>query len=173
MIGNGLRAHEDPTYGGWCGGRITLPDEVKAKDRMAQTAYIEEHYPLPDFTAPIMNGLAARFAWSVQSDYEAANHYPVIDGALAMSGKPGETLKLKYKVSDPDKKDEVTVKWWRYGSACTYQGEVNVADPASANTTFTIPADAKAGDTIHLILEATDNGTPQLNRYHRLIVTVR
>ena len=173
LIGNGLRAHEDPTYGGWCGGRTTLPDEVKAKPRDEQTAYIKEHFPLPDFTAPIMNGLAARMAWSVAPDFKGANHYPVIDGALAMSGKPGETLKLKYKVSDPDKQDKVTVKWWPYASASTYPGKVVVEDPASANTTFTIPTDAKTGDTIHLILEATDNGTPQLNRYLRLIVTVK
>ena len=47
-----------------------------------------------------------------------------------------------------------------------------VDDPTSANTAFTVPADANPGDTIHLILEATDNGTPQMNRYHRLIITV-
>lgn len=151
LIDNGLRAHEDSTYGGWCGGGTALPD----------------------FTAPIMNGLAARFAWSVAPDFKGANHYPVIDGALAMSGKPGEVLKLKYKVNDPDKQDKLTVKWWPYASACTYPGKVAVEDPTSANTTFTIPSDAKAGDTIHLILEATDNGTPQLNRYLRLIVTVK
>ena len=38
--------------------------------------------------------------------------------------------------------------------------------------TFTVPTDAKPGDTIHLILEATDDGEPQMNRYHRLIITV-
>ncbi len=139
---------------------------------MEQMAYLKEHFPLPDFTAPIMNGLAARMLWSVSSDYKAANHYPVIDGELAMSGKPGETLKLKYKVTDPDK-DNITVKWWQYCSSSTYPGKVSVDNPASANTTFTIPADAKAGNTIHLILEATDDGSPQLNRYLRLIITVK
>ncbi|KAB4031736.1 hypothetical protein GAQ73_07170, partial [Bacteroides uniformis] len=64
------------------------------------------------------------------------------------------------------------IKWWQYVSAGTYRGKVAVDDPASANTTFTVPADANPGDTIHLILEATDNGTPQMNRYHRLIITV-
>ena len=29
LIGNGLRGHENPTYGGWCGGRTLLPDSVK------------------------------------------------------------------------------------------------------------------------------------------------
>ena len=74
-------------------------------------------------------------------------------------------------VTDPDK-DALTIKWWQYVSAGTYRGKVTVDDPASANTAFTVPADANPGDTIHLILEATDNGTPQMNRYHRLIITV-
>ena len=33
--------------------------------------------------------------------------------------------------------------------------------------------DAKAGKTIHVIAEATDNGTPALTRYERFVVTVR
>ena len=58
-------------------------------------------------------------------------------------------------------------------AASTYKGAVAVADPASACTTFTVPSDAQSGQTIHLILEATDNGTPALNRYLRAIVTVK
>lgn len=171
LIGNGLRGHENPTYGGWCGGRTLLPDSVKNLPRMEQMKYRAEHYPLPDFTAPVMNGLAARFKWSVTPSYTDANHEPVIKGALAMNAKPGEKLKLKYTVTDPDK-NVLAIKWWQYVSAGTYRGKVAVDDPTSANTAFTVPADANPGDTIHLILEATDNGTPQMNRYHRLIITV-
>jgi len=36
-----------------------------------------------------------------------------------------------------------------------------------------VPADAKTGDTIHLIAEVTDSGKPPLTRYARVIVTVR
>lgn len=50
-----------------------------------------------------------------------------------MSAKPGEKLKLKYTVTDPDK-DALTIKWWQYVSAGTYRGKVAVDDPASANT---------------------------------------
>lgn len=52
-----------------------------------------------------------------------------------MSAKPGEKLKLKYTVTDPDK-DALTIKWWQYVSAGTYRGKVAVDDPASANTTL-------------------------------------
>ena len=37
-----------------------------------------------------------------------------------MSAKPGEKLKLKYTVTDPDK-DALTIKWWQYVSAGTYR----------------------------------------------------
>lgn len=45
-------------------------------------------------------------------------------------------------------------------------------DPSSARTTFTVPADALPGQTIHFVLQASDNGTPQLVRYLRTVITV-
>lgn len=38
---------------------------------------------------------------------------------------------------------------------------------------FTVPNDAKAGDTIHIILEVQDNGKHNLKSYQRVIITVR
>ena len=45
--------------------------------------------------------------------------------------------------------------------------------PAAIATTFKVPANAETGQTIHIILEATDNGTPQLTRYKRVVVRVQ
>lgn len=172
LVDNGLRAHEDPTYGGWIIGRVELPDSLVLPPIFgAMSPWVKENCPTPDFTAPVFNGLAARLQWSVTPSYEAANHEPVISGPLSLSGKPGESLGLKYKTSDPDG-DALSINWWHYASASSYKGSVSVADPASVSTSFTIPADAQPGQTIHLILEATDDGVPQLNRYHRVIVTV-
>ena len=45
-----------------------------------------------------------------------------------------------------------------------------------ANTpkvSFTVPNDAKIGDTIHIILEVQDNGAHYMKRYQRVIVTVK
>ncbi len=45
-----------------------------------------------------------------------------------------------------------------------------------ANTkkvSFTVPKDAKSGDTIHIILEVQDNGAHNLKSYQRVIVTVK
>ena len=197
FIGNGLRGHEDLSYGAWLAPvaptpykfRGTMGDMMYGGGNLAemmaamyQTSSEDEEAPrpqravaenpLPDFTPAIFNGEAARFLWSVTPKYEDANHEPEIEGELSMSGAPGETLKLKYTVTDPDK-DAVSVSWWQYKPACTYKGETNVKDTASASTTYTVPADAQSGQTIHLVLEATDNGEPQLNHYLRLIITVK
>jgi hypothetical protein len=49
---------------------------------------------------------------------------------------------------------------------------LTVDSPNIARTTFTIPADAKSGDTIHLVLQAQDNGDPVLTYYLRTVITV-
>jgi hypothetical protein len=73
--------------------------------------------------------------------------------------------------SDPDK-NAVTVKWWQWKDVDTYPGQVTLSNPTSLATSMQIPTDVAAGQTIHLILEATDNGTPALTRYQRIVVSV-
>jgi hypothetical protein len=89
---------------------------------------------------------------------------------LNVAAKPGERVTLKGLVTDPDRND-VTVRWWQFRTG-TYPGEVVIEDPESAKVSMLVPTDAKPGETIHVILEATDNGSPQLTRYQRVIVTV-
>jgi len=47
-----------------------------------------------------------------------------------------------------------------------------MSDATPRTIRFQVPNDAAAGQTIQLILEATDNGTPALTRYQRLIVSI-
>ena len=105
-----------------------------------------------------MNGLAARFQWSITPKYSDANHYPVIKGIDKISAKAGEKVTLKCTVSDPDK-DRLTLNWKQY-KVGTYKGSIDVDKPSLATTTVTIPADALSGQTLHFVLEATDDGTP-------------
>ena len=74
-------------------------------------------------------------------------------------------------VRDPDG-NKLSYKWWQYFEVDTYAGKANVKDPDKSKTSLVIPADAKTGDTIHLIVEVTDSGTPKLTRYQRVIITV-
>jgi hypothetical protein len=66
----------------------------------------------------------------------------------------------------------VTTRWWRWKDVDTYPGDVTIANPTSLAASFQVPSDAKAGQTIQLVLEGTDNGTPPLTRYQRVVVTV-
>lgn len=79
---------------------------------------------------------------------------------------------IEGEVSDPDH-DVVKVTWWQDNAAGTYSGDVRFSDQAALRTTLRVPDDAHPGDTVHVILEGTDNGTPALTRYQRLIVRVQ
>lgn len=124
----------------------------------------------PDFIPALQNGLASRFQWSVTPKYEDANHEPVIDAPVSISAKPGETVNLDAKVSDPDG-DKVSVNWIQF-KANSYNGEVKADNQASPTTSIVVPEDAQAGQTIHMVLETLDDGTPSLTRYHRVIISV-
>ena len=55
----------------------------------------------------------------------------------------------------------------------TYWSKVEIANPESLKTEVVIPEDAVPGQTIHLMLEATDQGTPALTRYQRVILQIK
>lgn len=126
------------------------------------------------FFAAAQHDFATRLKWSVTPGFSDANHEPkvAIKGALAVAARPGETARLSAEVSDPDG-NPVAVNWWQYHDAGTYPGDITFTDAASLTTTFPVPADAQAGQTIHVILEATDNGIPALTRYQRVVLTVQ
>ncbi len=112
--------------------------------------------------------------WSVTPRYQDANHEPVVkvSGPRDVDARPGATVNLRGVVSDPDG-NRVTARWWQDNEAGTYPGDVVIADANAAAATLRVPPDAASGQTIHLILEATDDGTPSLTRYQRVVVTVR
>jgi hypothetical protein len=214
LIGNGLRAYENPQWGGW-GGRMhpegmgfsafgppppILPADASGvarglspagSDSNKVSAPKEErsidmsnfHFPpVPPRTAAInarflaaaQNDFAVRMQWSVTPMFSGANHPPMvrIRGPLAISAGPGSTVQLRGEVSDPDH-NAVSVTWWQYNDASTYPGDITFSNPTAPATTFRVPDDAKPGQTINVILEATDDGTPPLTRYQRVVVTVQ
>ena len=126
------------------------------------------------FLASAQNDFAARLEWSVAPKFTDANHEPEvgIKGPMEISVRPGSTVRLEGQVSDPDH-NAVKVIWWQDNEAGTYSGDVRFSDPTALSTIFRVPDDAHPSDTIHLILEATDNGMPPLTRYQRLIVRIQ
>jgi len=50
---------------------------------------------------------------------------------------------------------------------------VAIENADKPEATFVVPSDATSGDTLQFICEVTDNGTPKLTHYARVIVTVK
>jgi hypothetical protein len=115
----------------------------------------------------------ARLKWSVTPNCSDANHEPVvrIEGPRSVLASAGDKIRLNGSVTDPDG-DSVSVKWCQF-QVGSYPGKVTISNSASERTGILIPGDAKAGQTIHIILEATDTGTPSVTRYQRVIITIR
>ena len=127
----------------------------------------------PDFFPKAQRDFAARIKWSVTAEYKNANHEPVvkIEGPMSILASAGEKIRLNGVVSDPDG-NAVSIKWWQFRVG-SYPNKVDISNSTSAQTEFLIPKDAVCGQTIHIILEAADNGTPSLTRYQRIIITVK
>ena len=180
MLGNGLRAFESAGYGGW-GGRGTDSQhfsfnmsDTSQQAMVAVMAGLNQDPPnYPNFFPAAQHDFAARMKWSVTSKYADANHEPLvkIEGPLDVFASAGETIRLNGSVSDPDE-NKLKTKWWQF-RAGTYPSEVAITNATSRQCRVTVPEDAIAGQTIHIILEVTDNGTPALTRYQRVIITVR
>ena len=193
LIDNGLRAWQNPTWGGWSGrwditrgepqsghpaymgnniAQMSVPADVMRRFAAASPA---EDHTFPNLSPERNLSEAARMKWSVTPNYADANHYPVVSGPFELTAAPGETVKIKAKASDPDG-NALALKWWYFpvGTYVLTNAEALAVDsPETAETTFTVPADAKSGDTIHFVLQAQDNGDPVLTKYLRMVITVK
>lgn len=182
LIPNGLAADLDPSYGGW-GGRYELRqpygesrpiwtnsrDTVITKDGRSHTSNTatiwrwREHFQY-DF--------AARMDWCVQPR-DKANHPPevVVNGQpgkdpITINTRPGETIRLSAS-QDP----RLTCRWFHYPEAGTSQGSLHIDNPSSPEISISLPAAAKPG-TAHIIFQATNEGTPPLTSYRRVILQI-
>jgi len=179
LLNYGLRSKEDPSYGG-LGGRFiqseTNPrrweDGNKVTDFNPYTQKEETSYPQVRWIEVLQNDFAARADWCV-NDYQSANHRPQVSikGNLDIEASPGDEVKLESKATDPDG-DGITYSWWQYKEADSYPGTLDFSGVDSKKTIVSIPEDAKKGETIHLILEVKDDGTPSLSTFSRVIITV-
>jgi hypothetical protein len=191
MLGNGLRAYELGSYGGWGGRAIdsrkatSSPFFSTGQDTSANamvtalsTANSRQNsnataMAYPNFFPQAQRDFAARLKWTVTSNYAQANHGPVvnIEGPLTVLASAGEKIRLNGAVSDPDG-HAVSINWWQF-QVGSYPKEVVILSAKAAQTEVIIPKDAVAGQTIHLILQATDNGNPSLTSYQRVIISLR
>jgi len=196
----GLRNMESPDYGGW-GGRYVNIRANTWLDPVLEPGYkypegrwytssawgrerLRKNIPndteLTEYLKPtwrwieiLQKDFAARADWCVKS-YDEANHPPVVKlaNALDITAKPGSIIKLSAKGTfDPDG-DELSCSWWQYQEADTYKDYIEISNPHKQNVSLTMPDNVNSGETIHIICEVTDNGTPKLTRYQRVIISI-
>jgi len=179
LIDVGLGGLENPNYGGW-GGRLQQSkvthgrwEDAGVKDFNPYTGQLDSSYPQSRWIDVMQNDFAARADWCVQ-DYNNANHAPVVSLVTKsrITAKPGSVVTLTGLAKDPDG-HEVTFTWWQYHEVDTYTGKISISGGNSKSASVTVPTDAKAGDDIHIVLEVTDKGIPQLARYQRVVITVK
>ncbi len=175
---HGLNDPEQPTWGGW-GGRFLLAEPTYWRDASETVAGVTSTRNTvnrwrPDFQAQFQ----ARMDWCVKPVAQA-NHAPlaVVQGvpgrsAVAVSAVPGATVALSATgSSDPDG-HSLSYVWSQYREAGTYPGSVTLAGASAASASFAVPTDAVVGQTIHILLAVTDNGSPALTSYRRVVCTV-
>jgi len=181
LFDNGLRNYQHATWGGW-GARLVrnatnpylyAPPPTSAGDVNPATGTRTADFHAARWWRAIQMDFAERLRWTITPTYAAANHEPVVSvaGALDRIAGPGEQVSLNATGTDPDG-NALTYKWWQYREAGTYNGAVTLSSTDTPATSFTVPADAQPGQTIHAILEVTDNGTRPMTSYQRVVVTV-
>jgi hypothetical protein len=170
QIDVGLRSLEHPGYGGW-GGRFS-PDKAKGESVWQDDKDDgDRNKPIWRWAVAFQNDWAARADWCVK-DYDDANHPPLValNHPCDLVAKSGDTLVVKAEAKDPDG-DKIDYRWWQYKEPGSYPSDVEIRSATRPHASFVVPQDARVGQTVHIICEATDRGSPPLTRYRRVIVT--
>ncbi len=177
------------TQGGDEFARATSQDTVTGTDGQPHTS---DQATIWRWREAFQNDFAARMSWTV-SDFAHANHNPVavVNGQtgtapIEMNVEAGQTITLDAgDSSDPDGQP-LSFHWFHYAEAGMADGNRSAVTLAGAETprvSVHIDAVCQArwlplipcqGDGVaHIILAVTDNGSPPLASYRRIILHVR
>jgi hypothetical protein len=197
LVNTGLGDPEHPDWGSW-GGRYELytprmrkwfyepetrpfwsdaEDEVLGVDGNWHTS---NKATIWRWRSAYQNDFAARMDWTIKP-YAEANHPPAakLEHSNRLAVKSGERVNLSARGStDPDGQ-ALSYEWIYYGEPSTLLlqsgrtgAPLQINDAKSINAWFMAPKVAKP-ETMHIVLAVTDQGSPPLTRYQRVIVTVQ
>ena len=176
------------TQGGDADSRITSRDEVTGVDGRS---HVSDQATVWRWREAFQNDFAARMDWTVK-EFNAANHAPtvVVDQGrspwpIHLQVRAGETFELAAEASDPDG-NALQFRWFHYAEAghapAWGLAGLEILEPGASRTRIRATVacrpdwmnhNANCGSGIaHIILAVTDNGTPRLTAYRRIIVAV-
>jgi hypothetical protein len=179
LVPTGMNDPNEPGWGSWA-GRYGPREGMEGKpyywaigaDAWEGTTHRDNS--LARWAAHIQNDFKARMDWCVK-DRAEANHPPAprLDGETARTAAADEDVVLDASgSSDPDG-NALRFQWIHYAEPGSWRGpQIEIAGAASPRASFKAPRVAEAA-TIHVLLIATDEGSPPLTRYRRAVVTVR
>jgi hypothetical protein len=178
------------TQGGDLFMRATSQDAVVGIDGKQ---YASDQATIWRWREAYQNDFAARMDWTVK-DYAHANHNPVLvvngnagTAPIEIAADAGQTVQLDAAgSSDPDGQT-LHYKWWVYpeaglngihGADVTLQGEnqqraqvTGVSACRAGWISIRMPCTTEG--VAHIILEVTDDGSPGLTSYRRIVFHVR
>lgn len=198
LINNGLGNSEHPNWGSW-GGRYefytprfqkhflekeTRPFWTNAEDEVLgidEKWHTNNKATIWRWRAAYQNDFVARMDWTIKS-YTEANHPPVpmLNMPDQITANPNDLIELSAEgSSDPDG-DSLYYEWFYYKEPGTFTASnaksgqpLKIENFDQKNASFIIPTKrVLRNGTMHIILAVTDDGTPALTRYKRVIVTV-
>ncbi len=170
--------------------RTTSQDTVRGVDGRE---HVSDQASIWRWREAYQNDFAARMDWTVQ-DFAHANHRPVlvVNGSpgtspIEMEAAPGQTITLDAAgSSDPDGQ-KLHFRWWVYAEAGlngTHGADVAITGEDQPKANVTVHSACRPawipnlipcrGDGVaHIILEVTDEGSPRLTSYRRIVLRVR
>jgi hypothetical protein len=171
-------------------------DRVRVGDR----TYTSNHATIWRWRDAFQNDFAARIRWTMEPDFTKANHHPVVvvnDAKgltpVRIDAEAGSKVVLDSTGTyDPDGRT-LTLRWWHYREPSATQWlvdaevvelQINPLDSENRKVEVTLPppemcaVDLRTkmpvamGQLLHIILEITDDGTPCLTSYRRVLIQV-
>jgi hypothetical protein len=177
LVPTGMNDPDQPGWGSWA-GRYGLNTNYAgrpcywANQFDAWNGTTNRDNTLRRWATHLQNDFKARLDWCV-NDRTQANHPPVarVKGAVRRTVKPGDTVTLDASGSSEPDDQPLRFEWVYYPEAGTYSGSpVTISGATSPRASFITPQ-MDTEQSIHVILMVTDEGTPPLTRYQRVIVT--
>ena len=182
-------SHAMWTQGGDMFSRITSQDTVRGADGREVTS---DQATIWRWREAYQHDFAARMDWTI-ADFAHANHNPVasVNGdkgtaPVVIDVEVGKPVTLDAGATrDPDGQ-RLHFRWFHYmeaGTTGTNAAALEIAGGDTAKAVVTATSACRPGwlagrpcsgaGTAHLILEVTDEGTPRLTSYRRVILNVR
>ncbi len=192
LVNNGLGWHLSPAYGGW-GGRYVLyrnygetraiwTNNAESRDTVTASdgrTYTSDQATVWRWREHFQNDFAARMDWCISADRSGANHNPLAilngDGSktvLQLEARGGQETVLSAEGSNDPDGNALRFSWYPYPEAGTLAATVNLTDANTTRCHLIAPVVQKP-ETLHVILEVRDDGSPNLVAYRRAILTIR